>query len=131
MAGNEAVRGFRGRLRGGETLLGTMLTLPSPPASCASLQRPRRRSGRCSISGAAGIVVPQVNTAEQAADVEAVDHVVETCRKVGMPLGCFGISAEAVRPFMRRGCTLIVAGVDTLLLTGAAARLLGELKAAR
>ena len=44
----------------------------------------------------------------------------------GMPLGYFGISAEAVMPFVDRGYRLIVAGVDGLLL-GRAAR---ELRAA-
>jgi len=38
-----------------------------------------------------------------------------------MPLGYFGVTAEAVAPFAARGYTLLVAGVDTVLLGRAAA----------
>jgi 2-keto-3-deoxy-L-rhamnonate aldolase RhmA len=59
---------------------------------------------------------------------EAIDHVTRTCQSAGIPLGYFGVSAEAVRPYMGRGCTLIAAGVDTLFLAGAARSLLDELR---
>ncbi len=59
----------------------------------------------------------------------AIDHVTKACRSVGMPLGYFGVSAEAIRPYIERGYTLIAAGVDTLFLAGAAKRLLEELRA--
>jgi 2-keto-3-deoxy-L-rhamnonate aldolase RhmA len=247
------IRGFRARLRRRETLLGTMLTLPSPAVAevlaglgfdwlfvdaehgpletsdLLSILRAADRDIACLVRvpaaqevpikktldlGAAGIIVPQVNTAEQAADVvrfaryspqgrrgvglarahgygfrfeeyvssandevavvvqaehieavenveaivkvegvdavllgpydlsaslgkmgrvddprvvEAIDHVIRTCIDARMPLGYFGVTAEAVRPFMQRGCTLIVAGVDTLLLGTAAKRLLDDL----
>jgi 2-dehydro-3-deoxyglucarate aldolase len=58
----------------------------------------------------------------------AIDHVTEACRAAGMPLGYFGVTASAVKPSIERGCTLIVAGVDTLLLGVAARDLLGELR---
>jgi 2-keto-3-deoxy-L-rhamnonate aldolase RhmA len=58
--------------------------------------------------------------------VAAIERVIEHCRAVGMPIGIFGVSAEAVAPYAARGCTLLVAGVDTLML-GSAAR---ELRAA-
>lgn len=61
--------------------------------------------------------------------VAAIDHVTETCRAAGMPLGYFGVSADAVRPYVERGYTLIVAGVDTLYLGAGAKRLLTELQA--
>jgi 2-keto-3-deoxy-L-rhamnonate aldolase RhmA len=61
--------------------------------------------------------------------VEAIGRVAEVCSSMKMPLGIFGMSAEAVRPYRDRGFTLIVAGVDTVLLSAAAERLLGELKA--
>lgn len=60
--------------------------------------------------------------------VAALDHVVETCMAAGMPLGFFGVSAEAVQPYVRRGVTLIVAGVDAMLLGDAAAGLCSALK---
>ena len=48
-----------------------------------------------------------------------------------MPLGYFGVQAAAVRPYVERGFTLIVAGVDTLLLAGAAKELLARLRTLR
>ncbi len=60
--------------------------------------------------------------------VQAIEHITQTCLAAGMPLGYFGVTAEAVKPYVQKGYTLIVAGVDTLLLGTAAARLLGKLK---
>jgi len=245
---------FRSRLHGGETLLGTMLTLPSPAVAeilaalgfdwlfidaehgplgttelLAILQTVDRDTA-CLVRvpaaeevpikqvldlGAAGIIAPQVNTADRAAAVvryaryspagargvglarahryglafreylasandeiavvvqaehidavenieaivavagidavllgpydlsaslgrmgevdhpavvEAIEHVTRVCLDAGMPLGFFGVSAEAVAPWMARGFTLIVAGVDTMLLAGAAKPLLEALR---
>jgi 2-keto-3-deoxy-L-rhamnonate aldolase RhmA len=58
----------------------------------------------------------------------AIDRVTAACRAAGMPLGYFGVNAAAVRPYVESGYTLIVAGVDTLLLGSAARALLEELK---
>ena len=63
--------------------------------------------------------------------VDAIEHVTKTCESAGMPLGYFGVQAAAVRPYVERGFTLIVAGVDTLLLAGAAKELLGRLRTLR
>ena len=60
--------------------------------------------------------------------IAAIEHVTKTCQSAGMPLGYFGVSADAVRPYMDRGYTLIAAGADTLFLAGAAKRLLEELR---
>jgi 2-dehydro-3-deoxyglucarate aldolase len=60
--------------------------------------------------------------------VAAIRKVTDACRGVGMPLGYFGVNAAAVRPYVERGYTLIVAGVDTTLLAGAARALLVELR---
>ncbi|HEY8522018.1 MAG TPA: aldolase/citrate lyase family protein [Gammaproteobacteria bacterium] len=60
--------------------------------------------------------------------VEAIEHVTQTCLAAGVALGYFGVSADAVRPYVDRGYTLVVAGVDTLLLGGAARSLLSELR---
>jgi 2-keto-3-deoxy-L-rhamnonate aldolase RhmA len=245
---------FRARLKRGDKLLGTMVTLPSPPAAevLASLGfdwlfvdgehgpletaellgilTAVNRRAACLVRvpscdavqiakvldlGADGIIVPQVNTPEQAADavrfaryppagsrgvglarahgyglkfkeyiesanreiavvvqaehaaavenidaiarvpgvdaillgpydlsaslgkmgqvddpevVAAIGRVTDACRAVGMPLGFFGVNAAAVRPYVERGYTLIVAGVDTTLLAGAARGLLAELR---
>lgn len=60
--------------------------------------------------------------------VEAVDHVIETCRKADVAVGWFGVSVESVQPYIERGCTLITTGVDTLLLASAAGRMLKALR---
>ena len=60
--------------------------------------------------------------------VEAIEHVTRRCQVAGMRLGYFGIDAQAVRPFMARGYTLICAGVDAVLLGQSAKRLAGELE---
>jgi 2-keto-3-deoxy-L-rhamnonate aldolase RhmA len=67
----------------------------------------------------------------QVEDVEvrqAIDRVTAACRDSGVRLGIFGVSAAAVKPYIEQGYTLIVAGVDTILLGQAARGLLAELK---
>lgn len=59
---------------------------------------------------------------------EAINHITETCLRAEKPLGMFGVSAAAVQPYIDRGFTLIIAGVDTLLLGRAAKNLLDELR---
>ena len=58
----------------------------------------------------------------------AIDRITVACREAELPLGFFGVSADAVRPYLERGFHLIVAGVDTLLLGTAAAKLLAGLR---
>ena len=60
--------------------------------------------------------------------VGAIEHITETCQKANMPVGYFGVTAEAVKPAIERGYTLIVAGVDALLLGAAAKKLLANLR---
>jgi 2-keto-3-deoxy-L-rhamnonate aldolase RhmA len=47
-----------------------------------------------------------------------------------MRLGIFGVSAVAVKPYIDQGFTLIIAGVDTMLMAGAAIDILAEIKVA-
>lgn len=60
--------------------------------------------------------------------VAAIRRVTDACVAAGMPLGYFGISAAAVTPYIERGYTLIVAGVDTLFLGQGARTLLADLR---
>jgi 2-keto-3-deoxy-L-rhamnonate aldolase RhmA len=62
--------------------------------------------------------------------VAAIGRVTDVCRAVGMPLGYFGVTASAVQPYVGRGYTLIVAGVDTLYLASGARALLEALRGA-
>lgn len=57
----------------------------------------------------------------------AIARVTQTCQLAGMPLGVFGLSAQAVRPYIDCGYTLIAAGVDTVLLGQAAQDLRAQL----
>jgi 2-keto-3-deoxy-L-rhamnonate aldolase RhmA len=63
--------------------------------------------------------------------VAAIDRVTEVCTAAGMPLGYFGVTAAAVQPYVARGYSLIVAGVDTLYLANGAKALLAELRGER
>jgi 2-dehydro-3-deoxyglucarate aldolase len=62
--------------------------------------------------------------------IAAIGRVTEACRAAGLPLGYFGVTASAVRPYLARGYTLIVAGVDTFYLANGAQALLKELREA-
>jgi 2-dehydro-3-deoxyglucarate aldolase len=55
---------------------------------------------------------------------EAIARVHEACRDAGIPIGIFGVTADAVRPYIEQGFTMIVAGVDTVLLAHASSGLL-------
>ncbi|HEX7238421.1 MAG TPA: aldolase/citrate lyase family protein [Gammaproteobacteria bacterium] len=60
--------------------------------------------------------------------VAAIGRVTDACRAAGMPLGYFGVTAAAVKPYLARGYSLLVAGVDTLFLANGAKALLAELR---
>jgi 2-keto-3-deoxy-L-rhamnonate aldolase RhmA len=60
--------------------------------------------------------------------VRAIDRVTGVCQSVGMTLGIFGVSAESVRPYLDNGYTLVVAGVDSVMLGQAARQIVSELK---
>ena len=60
--------------------------------------------------------------------VDAIEHVTKTCKAAGIPLGYFGVSAAAVRPYIERGYTLIGSGADTLFVSSAAKAMLSELR---
>ena len=60
----------------------------------------------------------------------AIDHVREVCQAARIPLGYFGVSAEAIQPYIESGYTLIVAGVDALSLRSGAQQFLDALRPA-
>jgi 2-dehydro-3-deoxyglucarate aldolase len=60
--------------------------------------------------------------------VSAIDRVTQACRAVNMPLGIFGMTAEAVRLYIERGYTLLAVSIDTVLLGTAARQMLAHLK---
>lgn len=62
-------------------------------------------------------------------DVQAaIKHVAKVCKKAKMPIGIFGMTAEAVQPYIEQGFTYVVVGVDTVMLGNAASELLKQLR---
>lgn len=61
--------------------------------------------------------------------VDAIAKVEAAGRAHGLPLGLFGVTPEAVAPWMRRGFTLIACGVDMMMLGAKAREVLGRLQA--
>ena len=59
----------------------------------------------------------------------AIQRVADVCKGAGMPVGIFGLTAEAVQPYIDLGFRFIVAGVDTVMLGNAAGNLLKQLRA--
>jgi 2-keto-3-deoxy-L-rhamnonate aldolase RhmA len=51
---------------------------------------------------------------------EAVLTVAQGCTQAGVPIGIYGATVPAVRPYLARGFTFMVVGVDKQLLAGAA-----------
>ena len=60
--------------------------------------------------------------------VDAIDHVTKVCNAAEMPLGIFGVTAESVKPYLDRGYSLIVSGVDVLMMAHAAQGMLSILR---
>ena len=60
--------------------------------------------------------------------VAAIERILAACKDVGMPVGCFGVSPNACRADIERGCTLVTAGVDTMYLSRAAHEMLAKVK---
>jgi 2-dehydro-3-deoxyglucarate aldolase len=61
--------------------------------------------------------------------VAAIEHVTHVCQAAHMPLGIFGMSAEAVRPYIEQGYTLLAVSIDTVLLGNASRQMLAQIKA--
>ncbi len=53
----------------------------------------------------------------------------DACRGANLPIGIFGLTADAVKPYIEQGFTMIVAGVDTVLLANASSALLTAVRA--
>lgn len=60
--------------------------------------------------------------------VKAIDKVIKACKKTGVKLGFFGVNADAVKPYMKKGFTLITVGVDTLFLIKSAKETLAAVR---
>ncbi|MEE2988993.1 MAG: aldolase/citrate lyase family protein [Planctomycetota bacterium] len=58
----------------------------------------------------------------------AIDRITAACQEAGLPLGIFGVSADAIRPYIQKGYNLVVAGTDTIFLASAGGQMLGDLQ---
>ncbi len=58
----------------------------------------------------------------------AIEKVRSCCAAVGIKLGFFGVSAEAVKPFLAQGYTLVAVGVDVLFASKSATETLQSLQ---
>jgi 2-keto-3-deoxy-L-rhamnonate aldolase RhmA len=58
----------------------------------------------------------------------AIDRITVACQAAGIPLGIFGVSADAIRPYIEKGYNLVVAGTDTIFLASAGGQMLGDLQ---
>jgi 2-keto-3-deoxy-L-rhamnonate aldolase RhmA len=67
----------------------------------------------------------QVHDAEVEQAIEAVRRA---CAAVGMKLAIFAATAEGMKPYLRKGYTLPIAGMDLMLLAAAARGVVQELK---
>jgi len=54
--------------------------------------------------------------------------VAAVCKEANVRLGYFGVTADAVKPAMENGFTLITVGVDTLFFIKSATETLEQLK---
>ncbi len=60
---------------------------------------------------------------------DAIARVRNACHGANLPIGIFGLTADAVKPYIEDGFTMIVAGVDTVLLANASTMLLSAVRA--
>lgn len=59
---------------------------------------------------------------------DAIAKVETVCKANNMPLGFFGLNPAAVEPYIERGFNLVCVGVDTVLLSSGAGRILKTLR---
>ncbi|MBI4006054.1 MAG: 2,4-dihydroxyhept-2-ene-1,7-dioic acid aldolase [Gammaproteobacteria bacterium] len=57
---------------------------------------------------------------------EAINKAANSCQRAGIRLGIFGVSTDAVKPYIEKGFTLITVGVDTLFVIKSAKEILAE-----
>ena len=60
--------------------------------------------------------------------LEVFGEPTAVCQEADVPLGIFGTDAEAVKPYIDKGFTLIAVGTDTLMLGQAGREILSGLR---
>src|SRR4030095_1618353 len=80
------------------------------------------------VNGGDGVLIGRYDLAASLGGPGAVGHpdvrdaiarAHDACREVNVPIGIFGLTSDAVTPYIERGFTMIVAGVETVLFASA------------
>ena len=58
----------------------------------------------------------------------AINTVIKSCKKAGISMGFFGVSAEAVLPYKKKGFTLLTVGVDAGFIIQSATQTLSDMR---
>jgi 2-keto-3-deoxy-L-rhamnonate aldolase RhmA len=61
----------------------------------------------------------------------AIDLIKKKCRKAGLPYGIFGMNPRALSDELHDGCTFLLCGIDTAILSGSYKEILKGLKKKR
>lgn len=59
---------------------------------------------------------------------EAINKIITACKQANVSMGFFGVSAEAVQPYKKKGFTLLTVGVDTTFLIKSATETLNGIR---
>ena len=90
------------------------------------------------VPGIDGVIIgpydlsASMNKMGQVTDPEvtgAIDRVTQACQAKGLALGIFGVTPQAVIPYMEQGYSMIIAGVDMTLIAHSAKTTLETLRA--
>ena len=90
------------------------------------------------VEGVDGVLIGPYDLSASLGRPGAVDHpdvrhaiarVRDACRAANIPIGIFGLTAAAVKPYIEQGFTMIVAGVDTVFIATASSALLSDVRA--
>ena len=138
---NDMKHNFRKQLLAGEILIGTGITINSHEiAVIVQAEHVDAVKNIRSIAKVEGIDAVLVGPYDLSASfdkpgqvddnevVTAIDHINKICSEMDVPTEIFGVSTEFLLPFIMKGFTLIVAGVDTIFLGQAAQKMIKEVK---
>jgi 2-keto-3-deoxy-L-rhamnonate aldolase RhmA len=90
------------------------------------------------VEGVDGVLIGPYDLSASLGRPGAVDHpdvrdaiarVRKACHGANLPIGIFGLTADAVKPYIEEGFTMIVVGVDTVLLANASSALITAVRA--
>ena len=60
--------------------------------------------------------------------IDSIAKIEQQCKAKNIPLGIFGGTSEAVKPYKNRGFTLLTAGIDVLMISSSAKEILNKMR---